>query len=125
MTQKNADTLDPQEQKTPSPKRRMDALAWILMGASIVLAVVFLPLMIMGVISSPFGLGIIFPIVGGLQILNATLRLKIPRLREISKWYTVRYLRTLRGIGIMQVVLGIVSLTIALAFGMISGERLW
>lgn len=84
-----------------------------------------MPLMIMGIISAPLALGIVFPIVGGLQILNSTLRLKIPRLREINKGYTVSNLKTLRGIGIMQVVIGVISLTIALAFGMIRGERFW
>jgi hypothetical protein len=107
------------------PKRRMDALAWIGIIAAIVPVGLVLTLMVMGVISSPLALGIIFPIIGGVQILNAALRLKKPRLREVGKGYTVDNLKTLRGIGIMQMVLGVISLTIALAFGMIRGKRFW
>jgi hypothetical protein len=106
------------------PKRRLDTLGWICMIVAIVPGGLVLTLMVMGVISSPLGLGIIFPIVGGVQILNSTLRLKKPHLQEVGKGYTVGNLKTLRGIGIMQVVLGVISLTIALAFGIIRGKAL-
>ena len=123
MSYRNSDLPKPEEEKPR--KVKLDTLAWVFMIVAIVQGVVVLPLMIMGVISAPLALGISFPIVGGLQILNSTLRLKKPRLREINKRYTASNLRTLRGIGIMQVVLGVISLTVALAFGMIRGERLW
>jgi hypothetical protein len=115
----------PESQDAKPRKRKLDALAWIGIAVAVVPGGLVLTLMVMGVISTPLGLGIIFPIFGGIQILNATLRLKKPHLREVGKGYMVVNLKTLQGIGIMQVVLGVISLTIALAFGMIRGTRLW
>lgn len=96
------------------PKHRIDFLRWLWIAIAVVMALVFLPLMFTGVISSTLGGGVILTVVGVSFILDATLRLKKPHLQKTSNRYTPAYLKMQRGIGIFLLVVGIIGLVVYL-----------
>lgn len=102
------------ENEDLKPKHRLDFLRWLWIAIAVVVALVLLPLMFTGVITSILGGGVIVTVVGVLFILDATLRLKKPQLQKTSKLYTPAYLKMQRGVGIFVLVAGIICLVVSL-----------
>ncbi|TET22939.1 MAG: hypothetical protein E3J71_04195 [Candidatus Stahlbacteria bacterium] len=117
MTQKNPDTLDSQEQKTPSPKRRMDALAWIIMGALALSLAVTLPLVITRIMGWRLFFSITLFVLGVLHILNSSLRLTFPSLLKTHKGYSKRNLLWFLALGIFFILTGVGWLLLSLLVG--------
>jgi len=117
MTQKNPEALDSQEQKTPSPKRRMDALAWIIMGALALSLAVTLTLVITRIMGWRLFFSITFFVLGVLHILNSSLRLTFPSLLKIPQGYSKRNLLWFLALGIFFILTGVGWLLLSLLVG--------
>ncbi|TKJ43610.1 hypothetical protein CEE36_02710 [candidate division TA06 bacterium B3_TA06] len=117
MTQKNPEALDPQEQKTPSPKRKPDALGWIIIGVLAFSHAVTLPLVITRIMGWRLFFSITLFVLGVLHILNSSLRLTFPSLLKTHKGYSKRNLLWFLALGIFFILTGVGWLLLSLLVG--------